>query len=209
MAGRHVVAPQSQRIALLIRTCVRISVLTHVLPSAGFLSDLRRQVSPDLDDATPDFAAKLWAAVGCSGSPVIQCDGGPGSVCLSPTLTCRRLRCQSCCWSFFLFLWSFFQLPSSNPPHSVPPHPYQAERLLPTKWAKWGAEAAGPKRRAAAKAVADLAPEQALAAAVGGSEGAGKAAREFLDRAADLAYARGIAGEWRLLGTKRSLLPLQ
>ena len=70
----------------------------------------------------------------------------------------------------------------------------QAERLFAAKWPKWAAQR---RRRPQAAAAAELGAEEALAAALEGRQGLGREAREFVEGAADLAYARGIAGENR------------
>jgi hypothetical protein len=80
----------------------------------------------------------------------------------------------------------------------------QGEKLFRSRWPKWAASPAyrrgGAARAAAAAAAAELTVDEAVAAALGGAGGApaaaqlGKAAKAFVEGAADLALAKGIAG---------------
>lgn len=65
----------------------------------------------------------------------------------------------------------------------------QGEKVLLSRWPKWAATAP------ASSAAASLSGLEAVQAAVQGSGALGKAAQQFLEGAADLAYAKGIAGE--------------
>lgn len=66
----------------------------------------------------------------------------------------------------------------------------QGEKVLLSRWPKWAATAP-----ATSSAAASLSGLEAVQAAVQGSGALGKAAQQFLEGAADLAYAKGIAGE--------------
>ncbi|GAB4815180.1 hypothetical protein N2152v2_002226 [Parachlorella kessleri] len=72
------------------------------------------------------------------------------------------------------------------------------EKLFKARWAKWGASPAyrrgSAARTARADAAAQLSADAAVAAAVEGSGELGRAAKSFVEGAADLALAKGIAG---------------